>query len=189
MAVWRMRPPNVRQSENTCWAAAIASWSRVTGGIPNWMKVDDVVDEFRSWSPNPVMADRTLKTPKGWIQFADEYDLEIEEILVSQLVEEGGRWVYRSPPPTRGVSHSTTRDLALSHFAEKLRSSHVLVVLPPADPADPAHTVVVYGADHKRVFYMDPNAPWEEDALRERVRYEDFGQGGGASRYLLIWKP
>lgn len=188
MAVWRMRPPNVRQTKNTCWAAATSSWSRVTGGIPNWMRVDDVVSEFQSWSPDPVQADRSLQTPAGWIQFAGTHGLKMEEILIRQLVEVDGRWVYRAPIPSSGIRSVRSNDLSVAHFANKLRSSHVIVVLPPGDGIGVAHVVVVYGADTHRVYFMDPNAPWEQDKLRERARYEDFGQWGGASRYLLIWK-
>ncbi len=192
MAAWRMRPPNVRQSKLTCWAAAISSFARVTGGVTNWMKVDDVVDEFSTWTPTVVNADRTLKTPRGWKQFAKRFDLEVVEILIQRAkVTPSGGVRYVSPAPTRGVSHIRTRDLELRHFSERLRSSHVIVVMPPApdDPDGPSHTVVVYGADNRRVYYMDPNAPWESDGLRERAGYDEFGQGGvGAERYMLIWK-
>lgn len=190
MAVWRMRPPNVRQTTDTCWAAAVSSWSRVTGGAPNWMRVDDVIAEFSSWTPDPVQADRTLLTPAGWLQFASEYNLEVEEILIQQAVMRDGGIVFRTPTPSSGVTSVHTKDLSIRHFADKLRSSHVIVVMPPLDQAAAAHTVVVYGADSRRVYYMDPDARWESDALRERSNYGDFGQGSNsAERYLLIWKP
>ncbi len=189
MAVWRMRPPNVQQTPDTCWAAAVSSWSRLTGGIPNWMRISDVIAAFRLWHPDPVLADGTLATPRGWIQFAKEHDLRVEEVLIRQLVEHRGRWIFRAPTPSSGVTPVFAKDLSIHHFADKLRSSHVIVVLPPVDHTSAAHTVVVYGADNKRVYYMDPNARWEKDKLRERAKYEEFGQGGGASRYLLIWKP
>lgn len=186
MGAWRMRPPPVQQGPLQCWAAAISSWSRVVSRVKDFTTIRAVIDEFRRFAPDEINTDGTLKTPSGWIAFAKEFDLKIEEILLSGA-------------PTPGIRVTRASDLKLSHFESKLQSSHVLVVIAPETDAGMSHTVVVYGADRFHICFMDPlQDPAATGGTRPaggagRVAknwfcdaYEDFGVP--AQRYLLIWR-
>ena len=149
MSKWRERPPPTLQGALTCWAAAISSFGRVTRGVPDWKAPSDVIKHFNAAFPDELNADGSLKTPSGWIVFAKAFGLSLEEIRL------------KNPPigpgaATSGMTSTVVDDLALEHFAAKLKKSHVITVIAPENEDNPSHTVVVYGADKFRLCYMDP---------------------------------
>jgi len=168
--------------------------------MQDFLTAADVQAEFRKFAPGEVNPDGSLKTPSGWIKFAKEFSLHIEEIRIRDPLHGAG-----SPSP--GIGHSKiVDDLERAHFSSKLGRSHVVVVKGTSVPGGYAHTVVVYGADRFRLCFMDPLSdpalptdPALPGAIPTRPRgrsgrvkanwfcetYADFADG---PRYLLLWK-
>ncbi len=192
MAAWRMRPMPVQQGALTCWAAAISSFSRVTRGVTDFASVPDVVARFNASLPAELNSDGSLKTPSGWIAFAKEFDLEVEEIRINDPIKGAGT-------ATSGITSKVVDSLEANHFVPKLQHSHVIVVIGTSSLHGLSHTVVVYGADRFRLCFMDPLSDPALPLTSPRPAggsgrvgknwfcetYEDFEPG---PRYLLIWR-
>ena len=192
-AQWRMRPPPTLQGALTCWAAAISSFSRMTRDVTDWKTPEDVIKHFKATLPAELNKDGSLKTPSGWVAFAKEFDLKMEEIRLDVPGSGAG-------DPSPGITSIVVKDLRPKHFIDKLKRSHVITVIGTDDDTLPSHTVVVYGADNLRLCYMDPlsdpavpltdpRPPGGSGRVAENwfcETYQDFF--AGAPRYLLIWR-
>ncbi len=192
MSAWRKRPPPTLQGPLTCWAAAISSFGRVTRGVPDWPAPEDVITHFESTFATELNSDGSLKTPRGWIAFAKAFDLKVEEIRIEHPIH----GVF---PATSGIASKVAKDLQLSHFATKLKSSHVITVIGTNDENGISHAVVVYGADNLRLCFMDPlsdpsnpltdpRPPGGSGRVAENWFCETYGDFHPAPKYLLIWR-
>jgi hypothetical protein len=189
---WRMRPPPTQQSSLTCWAAAISSFSRVTRDVTDWATADAVLKHFKAAMPTQLNKD-SLKTPQGWVAFAHESDLEVEEIRINDPL------TGTAPAASAGITSIAVDELSPSNFLGKLKRSHVIVVTGTDIAAGLSHTLLVYGADNLRLCFMDPLQDPNASVTDTRPAggsgrvaenwfcetYEDFQT---APRYLLIWR-
>lgn len=192
-AQWRMRPPPTQQKSLTCWAAAISSFSRVTRDVTDWATPEAVIKHFKAAMPTHLNKDKSLKTPGGWVAFANEFDLSVEEIVLNDPLT--GTAGAASP----GITSTTADDLSPAHFTGKLKRSHVIVVTGTDSPGGFSHTLLVYGADNLRLCFMDPLAdlalpltdprpPGGSGRVDKNWFCQTYDEFATAPRYLLIWR-
>lgn len=179
MSVWKMRPPQLVQGVNTCWAAALSSFGRVTGGVPNWMSVSAVQKFIKGKDPTLVQSDGSLVTIEAVVLLRAEYKLSLLEVLLKDPVT-------GAAPATRIAAKHKITNIAVDQIdagviQPRLRKSHVIAIYARNGDAGLAHWVVIYGASGSQIFYMDP--------LSGKLVQEDYLDfGAPADRFLLLWK-
>jgi len=161
--VWRMRPPiRFQGSQNTCWAAALSSWSMVTKGVKKFKTKEDAIAYFKN-IPGALSAQDSLTIPVGGNALKQQLGLQ------SQLL--------KGP------------DLTVAKIGPMLKQSHLLVFF-KNQAMGMSHAVVVYGIDHNNICYMDPAVDPNSSGL-DKVKKNRICQplsGSSTTEYVVLWK-